>query len=583
MPRASSTHGVFPAAGGPARQETQSTSDAVFAVSTFPADDRFLYTADQAGNELNHLYVRTLAGDSIDLTPGEGLKASFAGWREDDRAFFALTNERDPKHFDLYRYDVPLPGARAYPRTLVFENTEGFSVSSVSRDGRWVALGKIRNNADSDVYALELTGDAGSTDGMVHVTPHEGEVSHGALTFTPDSKRLYYSSNEDSEFAHVRSFDLATGKSKIVLEDSWDVSGVSFSRQGRYRITTVNADARTRVTIRDLERGRDVRIPNLPRGDLTGVQFSRDEDSVAFYVNGSTSPSNLFVLDMESRDYLQLTESLNPAIDGSDLVEAQVVRYPSFDKLPIPALLYRPHQASKLARAPALVWVHGGPGGQSRSSYSPMIQHLVNHGYAVLAVNNRGSSGYGKTFFHLDDKRHGDVDLKDCIWGRRYLESLDWVDGDKVGIIGGSYGGYMVAAALAFEPEAFELGIDIFGVTNWLRTLESIPPWWETFRESLYAELGDPAVERDRLHANSPLFHAHNITRPLLVIQGANDPRVLQVESDEIVKAVEANGVPVEYIVFENEGHGFRNKENRITASEAYLKFADRYLLGEAP
>ena len=244
-------------------------------------------------------------------------------------------------------------------------------------------------------------------------------------------------------------------------------------------------------------------------------------------------------------------------------------------------MLYRPHSASADNPVPALVWVHGGPGGQSRKGYRAIIQHLVNHGYAVLAVNNRGSSGYGKTFYHMDDKKHGDVDLKDCVWGRRYLESLDWIDGSKVGIIGGSYGGYMVAAALTFEPDAFDVGIDVFGVTNWLRTLSNIPPWWESFKESLYDELGDPATDEERLHRISPLFHASNITKPLLVVQGANDPRVLQVESDEIVEAVRNNDVPVEYVIFPDEGHGFKSKANRITASDKYVEFLGIHLKGQ--
>jgi dipeptidyl aminopeptidase/acylaminoacyl peptidase len=260
-----------------------------------------------------------------------------------------------------------------------------------------------------------------------------------------------------------------------------------------------------------------------------------------------------------------------------------VVRYPSFDGLAIPALLYRPHGASADAPVPAIVWVHGGPGGQSRKGYNPTLQHLVNHGYAVLAVNNRGSSGYGKTFFHLDDQKHGDVDLQDCIHGRRYLEGLDWIDGERVGIVGGSYGGYMVCAALAFAPEAFDVGIDIFGVTNWLRTLESIPPWWTDIRDALYAEMGNPETDKARLQARSPLFHADKIVRPLLVVQGANDPRVLQAESDEIVAAARKNGVPVEYVLFPDEGHGFKGKKNRITASDAYVKFLDQHLKGPKP
>jgi dipeptidyl aminopeptidase/acylaminoacyl peptidase len=209
-----------------------------------------------------------------------------------------------------------------------------------------------------------------------------------------------------------------------------------------------------------------------------------------------------------------------------------------------------------------------------------MVQHLVNHGYAVLGANNRGSSGYGKTFFHMDDKKHGDVDLKDIVWGRKYLETLDWVDKDNIAIMGGSYGGYMVAAALAFEPEAFDAGINIFGVTNWVRTLTSIPPWWEAFKEALYDEMGDPATDGDRHRAISPLFHADKIRKPLLVVQGANDPRVLQVESDELVAAVRKNGVPVEYLLFPDEGHGFLKRENRINASEAYVKFLNKHLKG---
>ena len=172
--------------------------------------------------------------------------------------------------------------------------------------------------------------------------------------------------------------------------------------------------------------------------------------------------------------------------------------------------------------------------------------------------------------------------LQDIVYGRKYLETLDWVDKERIGIIGGSYGGYMVAAALAFEPEAFDVGIDIFGVTNWVRTLESIPPWWEAFKEALYDEMGDPATDGERHRRISPLFHAENIVKPLLVIQGANDPRVLQVESDELVAAVQANETPVEYLVFPDEGHGFRKKANRISASEAYLKFLDTYLVGQA-
>jgi dipeptidyl aminopeptidase/acylaminoacyl peptidase len=297
------------------------------------------------------------------------------------------------------------------------------------------------------------------------------------------------------------------------------------------------------------------------------------------FLEAAAAPDNLHSLDFGTGKVTRLTDSMNPEIAADDLVEAAVVRYRSFDGLEIPGVLYKPHLAPG-AKAPALVWVHGGPGGQSRVDYSDLMQYLVNHGYVVLAVNNRGSSGYGKTFYKMDDRKHGEGDLDDCVQARKFLESTGYVDAGKVGIVGGSYGGYIVLAALAFRPDAFDVGVDIFGAANWVRTLKSIPPWWTSFRNALYVEMGDPATDEEYLRRISPLFHASNIRKPLIVLQGANDPRVLKVESDEIVAAVKRNGVPVDYIVFDDEGHGFVKKANRVRGYKAVLDFLERYLKG---
>src|SRR5690606_6447666 len=257
-----------------------------------------------------------------------------------------------------------------------------------------------------------------------------------------------------------------------------DVMFVTFSESGRYRVSATNEDARTVVQILDSQSGEEISLTGLPAGDLAQIRFSRDESKVALLLSLDTAPSHVYTVGLDAGTSARLTKALTPQIDEADLVETKVVRYKSFDGVEIPGILYRPHTASASAKVPALVWVHGGPGGQSRTGYSATIQHLVNHGYAVLAANNRGSSGYGKTFFHMDDRRHGEVDLQDIVHAKHYLASLDWVDAERIGIIGGSYGGYMVGAALAFEPEVFDVGINIFGVMNWERTLSSIPPWW---------------------------------------------------------------------------------------------------------
>jgi dipeptidyl aminopeptidase/acylaminoacyl peptidase len=276
----------------------------------------------------------------------------------------------------------------------------------------------------------------------------------------------------------------------------------------------------------------------------------------------------------------RVASGLNPAIRREDLVVPTHVRFESYDGIEIPGLLYKPYQASRRQRAPAIVMVHGGPGGQANVGYFALTQALVNHGYVVFDVNNRGSSGYGKTFFRMDDQRHGEADLGDVVASRGLLVGTGYVDSAHIGVLGGSYGGYMTLAALTLQPDAFKVGVDLFGISNWVRTLSSIPPWWEAFRRALYEELGDPATDSVRLRRISPIFNADKIRVPLMVLQGANDPRVLKVESDEIVAAARARGVPVEYVVFPDEGHGFNKKENEIQGYTAVLLFLDRYLRG---
>lgn len=561
--------------GGAQRPLTTSSTDSTFAVSWFPDDGRALVTADRGGNEISHLFVREESGELRDLTPGDKAKAQFAGWAADRQSFHVATNERDERTFDLYRYSV-----KDYARRLVFRNDDALSVDAVSPDGRYLALGKPRTSADADVYLLDLE-QKGATPQLI--TAHEGNVQHGVYEFTRDSRQLVYATDEHGEFTQAWTYDIASGARASLIAAEWDVAFVTFSESGRYRVAGVNADARTAVRILDTQSGNEVALPGLPPGDIGQVRFSRDEHQVALMLSSDTSPSDVYVVDLAAQRSVRLTTALNPEIAENDLVASEVVRYKSFDGMDVPSILYRPHNAAATQKVPALVLVHGGPGGQSRTGYSAMIQHLINHGYAVLAANNRGSSGYGKTFFHLDDRRHGEVDLDDIVYGKRYLASLDWVDPERIGIIGGSYGGYMVGAALAFRPDAFKVGINIFGVMNWVRTLSNIPPWWEAFKESLYDEMGDPATDAERHRRISPLFHATNIRVPLLVVQGANDPRVLQAESDEIVAAVKANGVPVEYVLFPDEGHGFSKRENRIKASDAYVTFLDRYLKADGP
>jgi dipeptidyl aminopeptidase/acylaminoacyl peptidase len=571
---------AVPVAGGEPVALTDSKLDAVLALGYFPDGRRLLYASDRGGDEKTHLYVRDAAGTVRDLTPGDKLKAAFLGWSLDDRSFFYASNERDPRYFDAYEMSVD-----GYRKTLLYTNEEGYDVAAISPDRRWLALDKSGDSPeDSDVYLYDR--EAGKAR---RLTPHQGEVSNGATTFSPDGASLYYTTDEGAEFKRLMRYDLAAGTRAEVLRPDWDVLEAHFSRDGHYLVAAINHDARTETRLFAMPGLRPVPLPEIPDADVTAAAFSRDGKRIAFYAESSRQPRNLFVYDLGSGAGgpggapRQLTRSLNPAIDPRHLAAAQVVRFRSYDGLEIPGLLYRPHGAAPDRRVPALVWVHGGPGGQSRISYSALLQYLVNHGYAVFAVNNRGSSGYGKTFFSLADRKHGAADLDDCVASKKMLASTGWVDVERTGILGGSYGGYMVLAALAFRPREFQVGVDLFGVANWVRTLESIPSWWTSQRNALYKQIGDPKADRDYLMKISPLFHADQIERPLIVLQGEKDPRVLRQESDEIVAAARKRGTPVEYLIFPNEGHGFARKETNAKADKAVLDFLDKYLGNPRP
>ncbi len=415
---------------------------------------------------------------------------------------------------------------------------------------------------------------------MTHVTPHQVQAEYRVSDFDPESKWLYYLTNAGGEFTRARRYELASGRHEDIESADWDIQFTRLSRNGRYRVSAVNEDGRTVVRVHDTKSGRLLPMPKLPEGDITSVIFSRDEERMIVTSSGDRSPANLYASRVGSTEAARLTDSLSKEIDPDDLVESQVVRFQSSDGLSIPSIFYKPHQASPENKVPALIWVHGGPGGQTRKGYSALIQYLVNHGYAILGINNRGSSGYGRTFFTADDRKHGHEPLRDCVEAKAFLAKMPEIDPAKIGIIGGSYGGYMVLAALAFQPEEFVVGVEIFGVSNWLRTLESIPPYWESQRQALYQEIGDPVKDREMLKAISPVFHAGRICRPLMVLQGQNDPRVIKPESDDIVAAVKKNGVPVEYVVFPDEGHGFTKKKNQVEGYSAVLKFLDKHLKG---
>jgi len=557
----------IPILGGTPQQLTHSTTDGIYALAYFPTGNRILVSRDSSGKETFQIYAVEIGGEMQNLTSGESVTSRFLGESLDGASFYSATNELDPRFLDIYKTNYG-----DLKREVLFRDTVGYEFGCISNDESYIALTEPHSREDSDIYLYERR-----TGQMKCLTPHDGDICFQASCFDANSRTLYYRTDQGSDFFYVMSYELTTGKTETVVEASCDTF-VRFSPGGRYRVTTIDDNGCFKISIDHQESGQPIHLPRFPEGNITGLRFSRSEKLMAFYVRGDRAPDNLYVYDFEAQCARKLTNSLNPEIVPVDLVDSEACRFRSFDGLGIPCLLWKPHDASVENKTPALVWVHGGPGGQTRKGYSAKIQYLVNHGYVVLGVNYRGSSGYGKTFKAADNRKHGREPLWDCVEAKRYLASLDYVDPSKIGIIGASYGGYMVLAALAFQPEEFAVGVDLFGTSNWLRMLQSFPPYWQKSLGHYYRKVGDPRTDEKMLKEISPLFHAHKIVRPLLVLQGANDPRVIRAESDDIVETVRRNGGIVEYVLFEDEGHGFTKRVNESYAYERILTFLDQYL-----
>ena len=551
---------------------TTSTKESFFSVDYVPGTNKFLYTADEGGNENAHIYLQW-PGDTTakDLTPWPGSANSVFSWSSDKKSLLFTSNKRNTSYFDLWKADTT-----GWNASLLFQNDSGYTPAAISSTERYIALTKSITTDKNELYLYDRTNK------VLKKISNDHEATWNPAAFEKNDSILYYITNDGNEFAYVVKYNINAGSTTKYFSDAWDVDNMQISENEKYHTIFINEDGKNKVLLFDHTSGKAIDFPEIKDADVKSVSISPTEKNMLLTVGSSRSPDNLYSYNFDTKTLKQLTQTLNKEVDQNDLVSATVVRFKSFDGKEIPAIYYKPLTASKTNKVPALLWIHGGPGGQSRIGFSNSIQHLVNHGYAVMAVNNRGSSGYGKTFYKMDNKDHSNGDLKDCIWAKKWLQQQNYIDTAKIGIEGGSYGGCMVLGALAFYPNEFKVGVDLFGVANWPRTLKSIPPYWESFRKALYDELGDPfTADSVRLKNISPLYNYEKIKKPLIVFQGMNDVRVLPIESEEIVAGVKKNGVPVEYITYPDEGHGFDKKENQITTSNKTLEFLDKYLKGD--
>ncbi len=537
-----------------------------------PDGRRILTLADRHGTENYQLYeIPAERGWLYPLTddPESRFELGDTPFSPDGRRIAYTSNERSRTDFDVLVRDLETGATRRY--------TDGgyFSAESWSPDGRCLLAMRLNSNTDQDLFLIDV--ESGE---QRHLTPHEGEVKFFPGPWAADGSGFYLTSDRGREFTGLAFCRVDTGEIAWVETPEWDVANADVSRDGRYLAWVVNEDGYSRLHVRDLSTGVTQSFPALPRGVIAMMRFSPARAEIALLISRPVAPATLHILDITTGAARRLTQGALGGIPEAEMVEPEVVRYPSHDGRAIPAYLYRPQGIGAGERVPVVLSVHGGPEAQELPTYAytGFYQFLLNHGIGILAPNIRGSTGYGGTYQKLIHRDWGGAELGDLEHAVRYLKTLDWVDGTRLGVFGGSFGGFATLSCVSRLPEHWAAAVDIVGPSNLVTFTRSVPPSWKRFMQKW---VGDPDEDTDELMARSPIRYVDQVRAPLLVIQGANDPRVVKPESDQMVERLRANGATVDYLVFDDEGHGFTKVANSLRAFKATGAWFLRHLCGE--
>jgi dipeptidyl aminopeptidase/acylaminoacyl peptidase len=557
--------------------------DRVTFASWSPERPELIVGRDRGGDEKETLYLLTISDGSItDLTEHPDAKHWFGGWSPDGDRFAFASNRRDGSVFDVYVQDRTATGADA---ERVFEGDGWFSVAGWSPNGDRLLLTESRSSFDQDVYVLDV-----ETGSRRHLTPHEGTVRHLSANWGPDGEHVYLVTDRDSDTLRLSYIDLVTDElspvemagddeaATALAADEWNVDGVAVDQDSRRLVYSRNVDGYTELAAGELVapgRVDHFPTPDLPDAVAGGVSFGPDGDRFALTVTRSDDTANVYVVDVTSGEATRWTRASTAGIPRDTFVAPELVRYPSFDGLEVPAFFSLPETDTGHGETPVVVDVHGGPESQRRPSFGRVKQYLLSRGYAVFEPNVRGSTGYGKAYTHLDDVEKRMDAVADLKAGVDWLHDHPAVDPDRIAVMGASYGGFMTLAALTAYPDVWAAGVDIVGIANFVTFLENTGDWRRELRE---AEYGSLAEDRDLLESISPINHVEDIAAPLFVLHGENDPRVPVSEAHRIVEGAREAGVPVRELVFEDEGHGFTKLENRIEAYSAIAEFLDTHL-----
>ena len=551
-----------PVEGGYPRQLTTREEEAV---------RHHRWTASGIVLELDHLgaeqwQVNIMPPDGVGwpraVTARDDVQYQIGPVADDGRRMLFCGNQERPTNVSLYLLDV----VEGKPRLVLDREKQLFYPSAWHPDGRRAAIVDFLGNTDLRAYLFDV--ESGE---LRDLTPHEEEEFNQPVGFSADGRRLYNITDRGAEHNFLEAIDLGTGGREPVIKAGWDVEHAELSADRGRLGYTINEDGYSRFHLRDLETGRELLFPDMPKGVCSQYAISPDGRLVAALVGTGKRVFDVYVADVDAGRVVRVTENFLGGIPESELVEPELVHFDSFDGKHIPAWLYRPLGAA--GRVPVLLSVHGGPEVQEHTHVtrsSSFYQYLLSRGIAVLAPNIRGSTGYGKSYQRLIHRDWGGDELKDIEHAAKWLREQAWADRDRIAVYGASFGGFATLSAMTRLPEYWRCGIDLVGPSNLVTFAKAVPPHW---RATMKEWVGDPEEDFDFLMSRSPITYVENMKAPLLVLQGANDPRVVKPESDQMVEKLRSLGQDVEYHVFEDEGHDFSKRANQLKAYRLIAAF----------
>jgi dipeptidyl aminopeptidase/acylaminoacyl peptidase len=565
---------VIPAEGGFPRMVTNG-DDPVIDAEWSPASDWIAVTIAPGGGLNSQVYVVKPDGGGLRrLTDGGKDNNGFNAWSHDGKQIVIDSSRLDPASRDSFLID-----AASGKMTLVSKNPGTGGISNLSDNGRRALLSRVRSRGDNNLFLLTLQ--PGQEAKETLLTKHEGvALFNGEIS--PDGETVYVTSNKDRDlfaFGRIRiGQDGSPSPIEIVAEKTEvELDGFILNKQGTMAALVWNVKGKSELSFYDLKRGKELPGPRIPGEIIGGLQFSNDGKKLAMGISGSAQPADVWILDLGNGRFQQLTFSPHPGIDLAELVHPELVTFPALDGLQLSGWLYRPKNQN--GPAPFVVSFHGGPEGQERPGFRSDYQALLSQGIGVFAPNVRGSSGFGKRFVNLDNgemRVNAVKDIKSCV---DYLVSNRIADPKRLGITGGSYGGYMTMAGLTEFPDMFAAGVDLYGIVNFITFFEHTQPWMAAIST---VEYGDPKTQREMLDRLSPIYKLDRIKAATMVQHGANDTNVPVVEAEQIVNTLKQRGVAVEYILFPDEGHGWRKIPNRIRSTVEEVRFFQEHLAAKA-